>query len=304
MKREIDCCIIQDLLPLYIDGLTSDSTSQAVKEHLEECPDCRRVLENLETPIADACVEEEKELDFLKRIRRRNKRIAWTAAVLSAVILAGILGVIIKVFIVGVPLSPESLSYECWYDEENRELTLHGVINLNMTQFSGLSVKEDPFYAGVMNVEVRGADTISAHKKYKTEFTGTIKIPDDGNDWRVDLVGPSYQRITIWDSFRFEDLTQEEQREYLEAETHVTSEQVRKIRPEMTSNEIQELLGTTVGTYEGGSLNYSLGYIVDDEYMIQIVFSALDTEQPCGMTGEEILAGKTPWTWDDIRYKP
>lgn len=294
MKSEIDCKIIKDLLPLYMDKLASDSSVRAIKEHLEECQDCRNVLEKMERPLSGHTKEEEKELDFLKKIRRRNKRVLKMVLILSTLILAVVLAVVVKVFIIGMPISPESITYECFYDEEKRELTVHGVINLNMTEFSGLSIKEDPYYVGVLNLEVRGADRYVFEKKYKTEFTGTIKIPDDDNNWRVDLVGPSYQRFTVWDSFRMEDLTDQELAEYMEAETRVTSKQVLDIKPEMTSSQVQELLGPTVGTYERGSLNYTLGYIVDDEYTIQIEFSTLDEDQPCGMTGEEILSRKTP----------
>lgn len=294
MKREIDCKIIQDLLPLYVDGLTSDSSNQAVKEHLEKCPECRSILEKLEMPMGEPDGAEVKELDFLKTLRRKNKRMLRAAAILLGVILAAILAAAVKLFVVGMPVSPESVTYECSYDEEKGELTVHGVINLNMTEFSGLSFKEDPTYVGVMNLEVRGADRFFYDKKYRTEFTGTVKIPDDGNDWRVDLVGPSYQRITVWDSFRFEDLSEAEKQEYLEGETRVTSEEVRKIEPGMTAGEVQELLGTTAALYEGGSLDYSLNYIVDEEYLIEIVFSTLDEEQPCGLTGDEILADKIP----------
>lgn len=40
-----DCDLIRDLLPLYCDGICSDSSKQAVEAHLAECPDCRGYLE-------------------------------------------------------------------------------------------------------------------------------------------------------------------------------------------------------------------------------------------------------------------
>ena len=41
------CGIIKDLLPLYYDGVCSPESSQAVKEHLAHCPQCRASLEAL-----------------------------------------------------------------------------------------------------------------------------------------------------------------------------------------------------------------------------------------------------------------
>ena len=37
MNHKIPCDMIQDLLPLYIDGLTSETTTLEIKEHLETC---------------------------------------------------------------------------------------------------------------------------------------------------------------------------------------------------------------------------------------------------------------------------
>lgn len=44
MKNE--CSIIRDILPLYVENMVSEDTSEFVKEHLESCPACRAELEN------------------------------------------------------------------------------------------------------------------------------------------------------------------------------------------------------------------------------------------------------------------
>lgn len=41
MKYELPCGIVKDLLPSYIDNLTSDESSAAVKSHLDICDNCR-----------------------------------------------------------------------------------------------------------------------------------------------------------------------------------------------------------------------------------------------------------------------
>lgn len=55
-KREnpqITCEIIQDLLPLYHDGVVSEKTGEAIKNHLEQCAACRKEYDMLcaELPI-------------------------------------------------------------------------------------------------------------------------------------------------------------------------------------------------------------------------------------------------------------
>ena len=40
----LDCKVIEDLLPLYLDNVCSDTSKQLVGEHLKECEDCRRLI--------------------------------------------------------------------------------------------------------------------------------------------------------------------------------------------------------------------------------------------------------------------
>ena len=47
---KIPCEMIQDLLPSYIDELTSDVTNREVKMHLGECEQCKHVFEQMKTP--------------------------------------------------------------------------------------------------------------------------------------------------------------------------------------------------------------------------------------------------------------
>ena len=84
----LSCNVVMDLTSLYKDGLASAETVKAVREHLKECPSCRRYYRNydhMEEPIgldvgtvAVAPVEDGY-MKLHKRIRRR--RIAETAAV-------------------------------------------------------------------------------------------------------------------------------------------------------------------------------------------------------------------------------
>ena len=40
MKNELTCAVVRDLLPSYVEGLTSEETNQAVESHRSGCPDC------------------------------------------------------------------------------------------------------------------------------------------------------------------------------------------------------------------------------------------------------------------------
>ena len=48
---KISCHIIQDILPLYVDGIVSEDTKEMVEEHLRECESCRKEAEHMQERI-------------------------------------------------------------------------------------------------------------------------------------------------------------------------------------------------------------------------------------------------------------
>ena len=82
-----NCDLIQDLLPLYEEGLCSPTSRQAVEEHLRECEACRRltiplpIAEPAETPNADKAVHKS-----MKKVKRR-----WLGSLIAAVLIVPLL---------------------------------------------------------------------------------------------------------------------------------------------------------------------------------------------------------------------
>lgn len=71
------CKIVEDLLPLYLDGLTSPETAEYMQEHLESCTACSAIYQRMKS---DALPETEaNEPDFKKALRRSKLRIALGA---------------------------------------------------------------------------------------------------------------------------------------------------------------------------------------------------------------------------------
>ena len=90
MKNDLTCAVVRDLLPSYIEKLTSEETNEAVKRHLGGCEDCRRVLAAMQggDDPAEEQAAETKEIDYLKKVRTGTwKRVA--AGVLAAAVLLG-----------------------------------------------------------------------------------------------------------------------------------------------------------------------------------------------------------------------
>ena len=80
-ETNLDCCVVRDLLPSYLEELTEAETSAIVKNHIEHCEACRQ-LENdmrVQVPVEKA---PQRALKFWKRVKRTR----LMAAILSAVV--------------------------------------------------------------------------------------------------------------------------------------------------------------------------------------------------------------------------
>lgn len=71
MSTKLNCDIVRDLLPSYVDKLTSETTNEAVNEHLKECTECTEVLQRMKEPEKTGS-EPKTEVNYLKKIRRRS----------------------------------------------------------------------------------------------------------------------------------------------------------------------------------------------------------------------------------------
>ena len=107
MKYELPCAVVRDLLPSYAEGLTEEETSSAVKAHLDACADCRSRYEAMIEGEAPS-VEETKEVDYLKTVRKKNRKKIILSVLLAVVlVLCGVGG---KLFLIGTPCGPDALA--------------------------------------------------------------------------------------------------------------------------------------------------------------------------------------------------
>ena len=67
------CEIVKDLLPSYIDGLTSAESNSEIEEHLKTCRECTEILEQMKTEVDVENVELNKEM--IKPFKKLNKRV-------------------------------------------------------------------------------------------------------------------------------------------------------------------------------------------------------------------------------------
>ena len=94
MKNDLTCEVVQDLLPSYVDHLTSDVTNTAIETHIRECADCRRILSDMQTPepVPAETATDASTIDFLKKSNKRNKRRILAAILIVTLLLGSIWG--------------------------------------------------------------------------------------------------------------------------------------------------------------------------------------------------------------------
>ena len=106
MKNDLSCEVVRDLLPSYLDGVASGETKAAVERHMEECPDCRETLRRMKEP-EETALTEEKEIDYLKKVRRRSSR--KVAVILGIVVLLS-MAAMFRLFYIGFPVDSRAIA--------------------------------------------------------------------------------------------------------------------------------------------------------------------------------------------------
>ena len=72
---KLDCCVVRDLLPLYVENLVSDQTAEQIKQHLIECPECNNEYDSFgSTSRLDALEVPQPDAQPFKKIMRKMNR--------------------------------------------------------------------------------------------------------------------------------------------------------------------------------------------------------------------------------------
>lgn len=87
MEQRLVCDTVRDLLPMYIDGMTSEVSNKSIEGHMESCRECRDALEQMRRPVGVDVAPEVKEFKkFLKKSKMDLFYWIMGAAALIAVV--------------------------------------------------------------------------------------------------------------------------------------------------------------------------------------------------------------------------
>lgn len=169
---ELPCAIVEDLLPAYVEGLTSEETTAAVEAHLASCPACaakRAAMGAEEGPSPEEAAETAREVDYLKAVRRRSRR--RVAAAILCTVLVLLLGFAAKIFVIGTPLNPGGVAVDT--QEEGGALQV-GISSLGSgNAFRDWTVDNQD---GVVSITARSVLVSPLFR----DGTGTVEVPLEG----------------------------------------------------------------------------------------------------------------------------
>lgn len=169
---ELPCAVVEDLLPAYLEGLTSAETNQAVEAHLASCPACaakRAAMGAEEGPSPEEAEETAREVDYLKAVRRRSRR--RVAAAILCTVLVLLLGFAAKIFVIGTPLNPGGVAVDT--QEEGGALQV-GISSLGSgNAFRDWTVDNQD---GVVSITARSVLVSPLFR----DGGGTVEVPMEG----------------------------------------------------------------------------------------------------------------------------
>ena len=182
--NHLPCEVVRDLLPSYVDGLTSDMTTNLVRQHLDTCPACRARWTAMGAPEVEPAADT-REIDFLKKNRRRNRRvILWSALGAALVVIALLLA---HAFLIGSAAAPDALACRVTVENGNR-LTVTGDVVDSLHVVSSVRFRQDD---GAVYITVRTAmpglihsgkidSTYTAHREITQVYVNGRIIWEDG----------------------------------------------------------------------------------------------------------------------------
>ena len=102
-RLKIECDIVKDLLPLYVEEISSEASNRVIEEHLAECEQCKTIYQEMKSPELHIRYDREPAESFSKYVKKGKRKLGVkTAAVTAAVIL---IAVFIRLTAIGALIS-------------------------------------------------------------------------------------------------------------------------------------------------------------------------------------------------------
>ena len=160
MKNELSCEVVQDLLPSYVDGLTSEVTNKSIESHIQNCTSCSEIFNRMKQPEISEMTMQKQDIDFLKKTRAKTRLHIVVGAIIA--VIAVIAVVLMNAYFIGKNIdNPDLIKVDATVTN------CHIVLNGNLTDF-GEGVADVKFENenGIVHVTVLATKRSNFHKNY------------------------------------------------------------------------------------------------------------------------------------------
>lgn len=136
------CEIIRDLLPSYVDGLTSAESNREIETHIETCEPCRKILEQMQEDVQEKPAKEKRKINLFRKFNRRMRR----AVAMAVAVCIGVGGFGYKAFAKGFAINPNEITMEPTLDGDMLYLNFaveNGVLVHSASMYDNTSASID-----------------------------------------------------------------------------------------------------------------------------------------------------------------
>lgn len=176
MKDRLPCEMVQDILPSYVDGLTSEVTNQLIEEHMEDCNNCRQVCRRMQEPDTREIDEDNQaEIDYLKKTKKRIHNVMVGSILMAILVMSLVL--LARTYLIGEHAYSTSAAYEV--EVEGNQLRISGVTADERIGVSGVECEENN---GIVTISLR---TVRSSLLYGREFEAEYSAEEDIQEVRV-----------------------------------------------------------------------------------------------------------------------
>ena len=86
LENQMSCDVVQDILPLYHDGVCSNASRQIVEEHISTCQTCKKMLQEMDVAEIDRRLAKESH-EVLEHHAKKERSVAFK----TGMVIAGLL---------------------------------------------------------------------------------------------------------------------------------------------------------------------------------------------------------------------
>ena len=127
---KIECDIVKDLLPLYVEQISSEASNRVIEEHIAECEQCKTIYQEMKSPKLHIQYDREPAESFHKYVKKGKRKLGVKVAVITAAVI--LLLVIVRLVAIGALVAflaldgvkaevyeDTDVSHYMWYMGEN-----------------------------------------------------------------------------------------------------------------------------------------------------------------------------------------